>query len=644
MKSKTSFFNKTIFKKNVCLYWPIWAIYSFVLFCSMPFVLWLEYNDGFRLTPLTAEQKFSRLVDVLEMTPFYTTVIAFTAVIVGMALFSYLYNSKSANMIHSLPVDRRELFGTNVISGLAFLAVPQVVVFIVTVLICLAEGVTQIEYLGMWLLVMFATDIIAFSVVTCCAMFTGQLMALPIYVGVVNCLAYVVNFMLELVVSCFGYGVEYGNYITQSLIIWLSPFVCYLDKVQMIGVYKVAETGEASYLDKVQLQGLDCIIIYLVLAVVLYAIAYFVYQKRQIEHAGDLITVGFVKPIFRWGVATIAAMYGSLLIREIFNESGMYINMFVYILIMLFIGMIFYFIADMFVRKTFHVFKKKNWIGCGIFSVLLLLTFGGMYVYTEVAENRVPKAEDVKCAFISAGYDSKYEGESVQTVVDIHKEIIDNLSYYEELDRSNYYWYNDVDYEWIRISYVLKDGETFIRSYKIPMKGDGKEIIDTIITVESEPENFLRNTFCYDYENITEFTYGYMEFTTWSDKVSANWDWQAESLTKEQMAILFDAIIADAKAGTLIKYNINYFSKGEAYKYKPFTISMEFNIPENGEKDYKYWNYQNLYLNETPYSQYYGDVLFYSGLIAFGYDCVNIINAMVECDIIEAPEDIYWYE
>ena len=27
MKSKTSFFNRTVFKKNVTLYWPIWVCY-----------------------------------------------------------------------------------------------------------------------------------------------------------------------------------------------------------------------------------------------------------------------------------------------------------------------------------------------------------------------------------------------------------------------------------------------------------------------------------------------------------------------------------------------------------------------------------------------------------------------------------------
>lgn len=641
MKLKTSYFNKTIFRKNVTLYWPIWGIYTFILMCAMPFYLWLEYNDGYRTTPLTDAQKFSRLCDVLELTPFYTFIIAFTAVIAGMALFSYLYNSKSANMIHSLPVNRTELFATNVISGISFLAVPQIIVFVMTLLVCLTEGVYQVEYLAMWLFVSFATDIIAFSVVTFCAMFTGLLLALPIYVVVLNCLAYVIAMLLELIVSTFGYGVILNNMISESLLIWLSPLMCYMEKVYMIGVY---QNGSARAM---QLQGLDCIVIYLVMAFVLYALAYFVYQKRKIEQAGDLITVGFVKPIFRCGVGAIVAMYGSIMFRAIFMEFGITIHPAVFILLLLIIGMIAYFIADMFVRKTFRVFKKKNWINCGVFLVALLVGFGAMYGYAVSEEHKLPEAEDVKYAYIDMGYMVRYEGEDVSAVTEVHKKILDNLSYYEELDETNYYWnYADIDYERIYIYYVLKSGEAFYRSYRVPMEDEGKEIIDAIYAIEQQPENFLKNEFCNSYEDVTEFTEGYIDFQYYTANGSSI-EYFSKEMTEAQTKILYDAVIADTLAGNLMKYNTYYRGLEFEKEYNEYTYYLQigFEIP-NEEAEKTFWDYYNEQYNgfmsshsietDETNASYVG--------ISFGKDCTNIINAMYECGFVNEAWTLYWGE
>lgn len=42
MKSKTSCFNKTIFKKNMTHFWPLWALYSCYLIVSLPVGLWFN--------------------------------------------------------------------------------------------------------------------------------------------------------------------------------------------------------------------------------------------------------------------------------------------------------------------------------------------------------------------------------------------------------------------------------------------------------------------------------------------------------------------------------------------------------------------------------------------------------------------------
>lgn len=59
------------------------------------------------------------------------------ALVTGMAMFSYLYNSRACNMIHAMPVTRRQLFSTNVLTGLLFMWIPQIVKYIMSFVICI---------------------------------------------------------------------------------------------------------------------------------------------------------------------------------------------------------------------------------------------------------------------------------------------------------------------------------------------------------------------------------------------------------------------------------------------------------------------------------------------------------------------------
>ena len=146
MKSKTSCFNKTIFKKNMTHFWPLWALYSCYLIVSLPVGLW--FNMRYYLQDDSYSQLQRQVYAIsgamrAAMNPVIT--FAFAAVMI-MAVFSYLYSAKNTNMIHSLPVDRRELFVTNIISAFAFMIVPQILTFIITVFVCIGAHITNIQY------------------------------------------------------------------------------------------------------------------------------------------------------------------------------------------------------------------------------------------------------------------------------------------------------------------------------------------------------------------------------------------------------------------------------------------------------------------------------------------------------------------
>lgn len=58
-----------------------------------------------------------------------------------------------------------ELYVTNMISGLCFLLIPQALVFLVTVVLCLLKGIASVQFLGLWFLSVMG---IAFSFMQRC--------------------------------------------------------------------------------------------------------------------------------------------------------------------------------------------------------------------------------------------------------------------------------------------------------------------------------------------------------------------------------------------------------------------------------------------------------------------------------------------
>ena len=134
MQSKTSFFNRTIFWKNITHFWPIWLIYTIFLLCMLP--LRLLVNSGISYEGYSAQEiteiKQNNFMQILfpggSSTPIALLSLA-VGIIVAMAVFSYLYNNRSSQMFHSLPVRRTELFISNFLSGLCMILVPILLTF-----------------------------------------------------------------------------------------------------------------------------------------------------------------------------------------------------------------------------------------------------------------------------------------------------------------------------------------------------------------------------------------------------------------------------------------------------------------------------------------------------------------------------------
>ena len=154
MRSGTLLFNGTIFKKTVLRYWPVWAAYSIIWLLVLPLqgLMMLQLEAQAR-PGLTGGYMQTFAQQVGDLIPLSLALAVFFGALCAMAVCSHLYNPRSANFFGSLPVKREGLFLTHYLAGLAFLLVPNLAVFLLTLLIEAIGGAVFLPGLGFWLAV-----------------------------------------------------------------------------------------------------------------------------------------------------------------------------------------------------------------------------------------------------------------------------------------------------------------------------------------------------------------------------------------------------------------------------------------------------------------------------------------------------------
>lgn len=619
MKSKTSFFNKTIFCKNITLYWPVWTVYLLALLLFVPGRLWvclhnmeryynkeLTWNDGL--------EAIYRSIDIRE------TIIAalVMAVVTGMVLYNYLYVAKSANMIHALPVTRGELFGTNVITGLLFMLIPEVIAFFGGVTVCLSFGMTCVEYLGLWLLVMLEVSVFAYGMVCFCAMLTGHLIALPFYFVAINLLYLGVYTVISSVISYMGYGL-YEKSAEEFGFTWLSPAYHLLQNVYFKAHMVYAEGIYEC--DELVLVGGKSAAYYLIPAVILFLAAYLLYKKRSVEHAGDIVAVSVLKPVFRWGAGFVL---GFLIARWLVRMLGLvvsYVPREIVLLLALILGIIIFFVAEMLIRKNFKVFKKRVWLECGAFVLFMLASSGLMAAKAHTAEQYVPDQDEIVRAYIEFSYPVAFDREECGTVLEWHQFIVDHAKELEETEDSQNLWY-------VGIKYELADGRTVSRSYPITFTEETGALQSTLFELEAEPENFAEYLFGNLDPNADRYTSGCFEL------MDSEWNYLGETnFGKRESQMIAEAVFADIEAGTLQKYNLLDPSglAGEG----SYTSYLVIYGQEFQTIDEDYWEIR------STGGYYFEESESYNIWLNFGENCENIIDALIKAGIIDSADDLY---
>lgn len=467
MQSKTSFFNKTLYVKNLKRFWPLWALSTLVL-CIGPISTMISSRSllvyGYtRVEPQTA------LVNITtHFVPVYALIMS---CLTAMCVWNYLFNRRSAYSIHALPCTRNELFVTNFISGLSLTLIPGIIAGILEV--CAITNAYGFSVYGT--VALFGIGIVEtiyfFSFATLIAMVVGHIVALP---GVY----FLFNFIFVLIESEF-------NYIIRGY----CPGVCEFNQ-ETLGILTPAiwlfENDHNEYIGDVRITTIDNIpkvLSLLVVSLAILALSMFIYNKKEIERAGQAISVKVLNPIILSIVTVVGTIGGGAIFTYIFESDDaekLFNIMPLEILFMAISAFVTFFLGLVISKGTVKVFNAKNFkiFGCVLAGVVAI----NLFTYLDVFKltTRVPDAIDVASVTINAEYNGQYSFESeeqIEKITDLHKamasEARNRNRYYQGFSASSYAYdddyvqrdYSDTISSYLTITYYLKNGRSFTRQY-----------------------------------------------------------------------------------------------------------------------------------------------------------------------------------
>lgn len=568
MRSKRfccKWFNFGIWRKQTLRYWPIWGSYLAFWLLSMPQLL----TSVPSYEPEMQTYRFG--LALMQSLNGAAGGIALYAVLIAVALYSYLYSSRSVNLFHALPLRRDTLFCTNFVTGLSFLVVPHLVMtgaFALMQVACNATG--DVVPLLTWLAVTTMLSVFFFGLASLCAMVTASKWMLPVLYGVMNFLVVCIESILRWLAELFLWGVSSSGSTLQK---W-SPLAYIYSNGLENNRAECLEYGTGSALVKgfVRFEDWGYAALLMLAGLAFAALGMWLYRRWKSESAGDLMAFAFLRPVFTYAwAAGCSLVLGSMLfamlgegslVGALFGYDGINVGRsnqggaLLFVLCMLLGGTVGYFSANMLQRKSFRVFKRRDWLGYGAFLLALLAVLLGVKFDVLGIEGWTPDVAEVEAVWIGGERVTtsvKDGGITVQQVIGVHRAILDQRELLQAQQGK------DVDYvnEYFRtllIQYELKDGRRVARRYNLLMS---KEIIQDPTTplgilhamLDSEAQRLERSKLDRLGTVVTA------KLQTWcSPKDPAVWEeisFYVNEEVPELLGGLKEALLADMREGSI---------------------------------------------------------------------------------------------
>ena len=486
MKLRTSSFNKTVLKKDLTRFFPLWALYLIGGLLVMHVLS--GFYDGYYNSRTYSIAR--DLNDIIGPMGVFSAGYGFLA---AQLLFGDLHNTRLCYGVHAFPLRRESIYLTHVLSGLLMGLAPTLVIaltimpvmgqFAFTALLCFCA-------LALHYLFFFALSVV-------CMMCTGNRFAATAVYGIVNFLSLIVRWFVQLIYLPLLHGVRanialFNQFCPMVGLSGRNEFfnIEHLDTCQLChlqnkspGYYIDVDGGVHEYAFLGLGSDWGYLLILAAVGIALLGAGLMLYRVRHLERAGDFMAFKPMKPIF----LTVYTLCVGCLMFYFAYEIGDTFAGFIFLVIGIFIG---WFTGQMLLERTIRVFKGKNFGHLGILYAAVALSLLLTWVDPAGISRRIPKAEKVETVYLYNGHLSDYQlgrpdrisGYSETLVITDPQEIAalceSHRLMIQEHDESNTDHYR----RWITLQYRLKNGTTVSRSYYIDASGDAWDSVKPFLT------------------------------------------------------------------------------------------------------------------------------------------------------------------
>ena len=442
MKCRTSSSDLAILKKDLTRFAPAWL--------SLCAILGLYYSSIRMDNYLTDE--FISLATVY-------------AALLGILVFGYLCDSVECNMVHSLPIRRSRLFWLHCLSVSIMYLVPYAVFTIAT-----RDMFNQT--MGYCFLYYTLDFFVQLPIALLCVMVTGRKIGAALLYFFIQTFNAICMIVIEILYLPNLPGLNWNS-------IWLP------DSPATIIYYYAEFNRQNGLMDREwlflgQVLGASALML---------GAALLMYRRRKVEHAGDLLAVTWLDPVF----AVCSAFAGICVVYTFTYEAELPIC-----LMGAAFGYLFYWMLS---KKTARVFTLKILLG-------LACVLAGIWGSVELVRmdplgliHYVPDYVQVEEVTI---YDSYRGGESytattpmdIYSICQIHEELIDH---HISIGEAEYAADRDAE---IVLVYTLADGRSIEREYNCA----DPELIERLEWYLSQPGALLGADYLDLY--VTQVKYG----------------------------------------------------------------------------------------------------------------------------------------
>lgn len=505
MRSKTSFFDMTLFKKTLLRFWPIWLAYAFVWLLALPVSIisnlrWVvQYGGGSAaLTMQSVPYNMAAQAGAVICLIF--------AGVSAAAVFSFMYFPRQAGAYGSLPIKREGVFTSIAAAGLAPLLAVNILVFLISLLVEAYCGTVAVGPLLVWLAVVSMLDVGFFGFAAFCAQLTGNAAVMPMLYAVLSFIVAIVEAVVrDLIIYTFCYGYSYTS---SDSFMFLSPAM-YISMNCGSDAERLYDAATGSYaVSRYEFTGWLYIALFAVSGVLFLAASLALYKRRRLETAGDVVAVRPLRPVFKYCMTVGGALgIGTLVFFLLFssNACGTEKYAWIFALFMVIGAFIGYFAAEMLINKSFNVFSGgKRWLGFGISCAVCVLALLSCEYDIYGYEDRLPDAGKVESVSVSASGESTVfrEAGNIEAVIGSHELMIADKDSNEAEVLSGGSFCNVV------YTYEMSDGSSMRRAYQACTDPEGGcEAVEALETAMNSKEAISeRKSLDYDItaDNITD--------------------------------------------------------------------------------------------------------------------------------------------